>query len=146
MVLDVTGALTVSVPLGLTDSIAFNPVPSGTYTLSVRGINAAGMPGASSNAVTLTFPGACSGPPQPPANLVAYREGRTVFVVWDPPDAGAAPTGYLLNVTGAVSATLPTSGRTLSGTVGPGTYILTISSTNACGTSAASAAMAITVP
>jgi hypothetical protein len=75
MVLDVTGSLTLSVPVGLTDSFRFDGVPSGTYTFSVRGINAGG-PGASSNAVTLTFPGACSGPPQSPANFGAYRDGH----------------------------------------------------------------------
>jgi predicted phage tail protein len=145
MVLDVTGSLTLSVPVGLTDSFRFDGVPSGTYTFSVRGINAGG-PGASSNAVTLTFPGACSGPPQSPANFGAYREGRTVFVLWDPPSAGAAPTGYVVAVTGAFTGSVPTAGRLLSGTVGPGTYVLTVAATNACGTGPASAARVITVP
>ena len=146
IVLDVSGALSLSVPLGLTESFAFDGVPPGTYTLRVHAVNAAGVTGASSNPVTLAFPGACSGLPQPPANFVAYRVGRTIFVQWDPPDAGAAPTGYVVDVTGAFTGSVPTSGRQLSGTVGPGTYVLTVASANPCGTGAASSARVVAVP
>ena len=77
---------------------------------------------------------------------MAYRVGRTIFVPWDPPAAGAAPTGYVVNVTGSFTGSVPTGGRQLSGTVGPGTYILTVAATNPCGTSDASTSRVITVP
>lgn len=146
VVLDVSGARSLSLPLGLADAFTFSGVPPGTYTFSVRGINAGGVPGASSNPVTLTFPGACSGVPQEPANFVAYRDGRTIGVFWDPPAAGTAPTGYVLTVTGAFTGSLPTTGRQLSGTVGSGTYVLAVAASNACGTGPASASRTITVP
>lgn len=146
VVLDVSGALSLSLPLGLTDSFTFNGVPPGTYTFRVRGLNGAGVFGASSNPVTLTFPGACSGVPQAPANFVAYRDGRTIGVFWDPPAAGAAPTSYVLTVTGGFNGSLPTTARQLSGMVGSGTYVLTVSASNACGTGPSSASRTITVP
>ena len=77
--------------------------------------------GGSSNAVTLTFPGPCSGAPLPPTNFLAYKSGTTIFVVWDPPTGGPAATGYVLNVSGSLSGNFPTTGRALSGTVGAGT-------------------------
>lgn len=146
VVLDVSGALSTSVPLGLAESFAFNGVPPGTYTFTVHGVNAAGIAGANSNPVTLTFPGLCSGPPQPPTNFVAYREGRTIFVSWDSPSAGSAPTGFVVNVSGSYNGSVPTTARRLSGAVGPGTYTLTVAATNACGTGAESAPRTITVP
>jgi hypothetical protein len=145
LVLDVTGALTTSVPLGLSDSFAFAGVPDGTYTLALRAQNGSGA-SAASNAVTLTFPGACTGAPQTPANVRAYRVGNTVFIDWAPAPSGPAPTGYVLSVTGSYVGAIPTSGRALSGTVGPGSYILTVAAANACGASAASAPQTVVVP
>lgn len=146
VLLDVSGALSLSLPLGLTDAFAFNGVPPGTYTFRVRGMNAGGTSGASSSPVTLTFPGACSGVPQAPANFVAYRDGRTIGVFWDPPAAGAAPTSYLLTVTGAFNGSVPTMARQLRGMVGSGTYVLTVAASNACGTGPATSSRTISVP
>ena len=101
---------------------------------------------AASNAVTLSFPGACSGPPLAPSNFLAYRVGRTVFVVWDPAASGPAPTSYVVNVTGAYTGNIPTPARALNGTVGPGTYTISVSAANACGASPATAAQSVTVP
>ena len=125
-VLDVSGSLSLSVPLGLTESFAFNGVPPGTYTLSVRSINAFGAASPSSNPVTLSFPGACSGAPETPANFVAYRVGHTIFVSWDTPAAGAAPTAYVVSVTGSFTGSVPTSGAFRERDGGPGTYSLTV--------------------
>ncbi|MCC7180517.1 MAG: cadherin-like domain-containing protein, partial [Acidobacteria bacterium] len=145
IVLDVSGALNTSLPLGLTDSFQFNGVPGGTYTLSLRAINGAGS-SPSSNAITLTFPSPCTGAPLPPSNFLAYRVGGTLFVVWDPATSGPAPTSYVLNVTGAFGGSFGTPGRTLSGAVGPGTYHLSVSAANACGSSAATPVQAVVVP
>jgi len=65
IVLDVSGSLSVSVPLGLIDTFSAAGVPAGTYTLSLRASNASGF-SPPSQAITLTFPGACSGAPLPP--------------------------------------------------------------------------------
>ncbi len=145
LVLDVTGAITTSVPLGLTDTFSFAGVPAGTYTLSLRAVNAAGS-GPPSNLVTLTFPGPCSGAPDPPANVFAYAEGRTVFVDWTPAATGTAPTSYVLNVAGSYVGAFAVATRGLSGAVGPGSYTLSVAAVNACGTSTASAPQTVTVP
>jgi hypothetical protein len=145
LILDVTGALTASISLGLSDRFRFDGVPAGTYTLALRAVNAAGS-SPPSNAVTLTFPLPCSGAPLPPANLLAYRVGNTIFVTWDPAASGPAPTSYSLNVTGGFTGTFETPGRTLNGTVGPGSYQLNVAAVNACGTSAATSSQTVVIP
>jgi hypothetical protein len=145
LVLDVTGAVVTSLPLGLNDSFSFAGVPDGTYTLALRAQNAGGS-SPSSNAVTLTFPGPCSGPPLTPTNLLAYRVGNTVFVDWAPAASGPAPTGYRLDVTGSFAGSYATPARAMSGTVGPGSYTLRVVATNPCGVSAPTASQTVVVP
>jgi hypothetical protein len=145
LILDVSGSLATSIPLGLSDSFSFAGVPAGTYTLSLRATNAGGA-SPSSNPVTLTFPGACSGAPQAPANFLGYRVGNTVFVVWDPPTAGPSPSGYTLSVSGSFNGSFSTTGRAMSGVVGTGSYSLSVVATNACGSSVASPVQVVTVP
>jgi len=145
LVLDVSGSLTTTIPLGAAESFQFAPVPGGTYTLSLRATNAGGSSG-SSNSITLGFPGACSGAPQAPANLLAYRIANTIFVVWDPPASGPAPTSYVLNVTGAFTGSFATSSRGLSGAVAPGTYGISVYAANPCGTGAATPVQTVAVP
>lgn len=145
VILGVTGDLSLSVPIGLGETFSFADVPPGRYTLRVRGANRAGW-GPPSNAVTLTFPGPCSGAPLPPVNFLAYRSGNTIFVVWDPPVAGPAPTSFTLNVTGAYVGSFPTPGRQLSGAAAPGAYKLDVVAQNACGSSAPTPSQTVVVP
>jgi hypothetical protein len=113
--------------------------------LSVRGVNAFGSSDPS-NRVTLTFPGPCSGTPLAPANVRIYKAGYGVFVYWDPAVAGPAPTSYVLRATGAFTGSVQTPERMLSGTVGPGTYSVSIAAANACGEGPSSIAQTVTVP
>ena len=145
LVLDVSGAINTSVPLGLTDSFSFAGVPAGTYTLSLRAQNAAGS-SPSSNIVAFSFPGVCSGPPDTPADVVAYLVGQTVFIDWAPAASGPAPTSYVLYVTGSFVGGFATTGHSLSGTVGPGSYTLAVVAVNACGPSAGSPPQTVVVP
>ncbi|MEZ5286850.1 MAG: hypothetical protein R2712_18985 [Vicinamibacterales bacterium] len=146
LLLDVTGSLTTTIPLGLTESFVFAGVPGGTYNLSLRAANAGGA-SPSSNTVTMTFPAAtCTGAPSVPTNFVGYKIGSTVFTVWDPPTSGGAPTGYTLNVTGSFVGSFTIPGRALSGVVGPGTYSLTVQAINPCGAGPATAVQVVTVP
>src|SRR6185369_7173424 len=117
---DVTGSVNTQLLLPRGEAFAFGNVPPGTYSLSVRATNAFGSSGPS-NLVALSFPGLCSGTPLAPANVRIYKAGFRVYVYWDPPAAGASPTQYVLKVTGAFTGSVPTTERTLSGTVGPGT-------------------------
>jgi hypothetical protein len=144
-VLNVAGSMTASLPLSEATSVAFGAVPGGTYTLSVSASNTSGT-SAASNAVTVTVPGPCSGAPLAPAGFLAYRVGNTIYVVWDPPASGPAPTQYVLTVSGAFNLSVPTTARALSGAVGPGSYGLSVAASNACGSSAATAVQTVTVP
>lgn len=144
-VLEVTGTLTLSVPLGLSESFTFDGVPAGTYTFRVRAANAFGrsVPGPG---VTLTFPGACSGAPNTPESFVAYAVGRTVFVKWRKAETGAAHTGYVLTASGAFNGVIPLTAAEVSSPVGPGAYTLSVAATNDCGTSVATVPITVVVP
>jgi hypothetical protein len=145
LILDVTGTLAVSMTLPVTEAFSFASVPAGTYTMSLRASNASGV-SASSNPVTLTFPTACSGAPSAPAGFVASAAGNVINASWSLPASGPAPTGYTLIVTGAFNGSFAVAARSLAGAVGPGTYTLSVSASNACGTSAASTPQTVTIP
>lgn len=131
----VTGSATAVLPMPLGESLSLGGVPPGTYTFRTRARNGAGF-GAESNAVTLTFPGGCSGPPPVPQNLLVFAVGNVVHAYWNPPANGPAVTNYVLNVTGAFNGTIPTAARTLRVPAPPGTYGIAVAAQNACGVSA----------
>jgi hypothetical protein len=145
VILDVTGTLSASLPLGVTDSFVFNGVPGGTYTFSVRAVNGSGS-SPSSNPVTLAFPGGCSGAPSAPENFLTYNVGNTLHLLWDPAASGPATTGFVLNVSGAFNGTFPLPTRGLSAAVPPGAYTFTLSAVNPCGASAPTAPQTVVVP
>jgi len=131
--------------LGLTDTFVVGAVPAGVYTVLVRAVNAAGASDPS-NEVVVTVPGVCSGPPGPPTNFLAYNVGRTIFITWDPPATGSAATVYDVIVAGAYVGSFSTAGRTLSGTVEPGSYSLSVQARNTCGASGATPAQTVVIP
>jgi predicted phage tail protein len=150
LILDVAGAGNAYLPLALTESFSFAGVPNGVFRFSVRAVNAYGT-SAPSNPVTLSFPGterpACSGgAPQAPSAFTATRAGNVVSISWQPPTAGTPPTTYVVNVDGSFSASIPTAARALSGTVGAGTYVISVSAVNACGTGPATPPQTVIVP
>ena len=101
LVLDVSGAVTVPIPLGLSESLTVNGVPPGNYTLNMRSLNSGGSSLASSP-VTVTSPSLCEGPPEVPSNVLGYRIANTAHVVWDPPATGPAASSYVLIVSGSI--------------------------------------------
>ncbi len=143
--LDVSGALTLSVPLAARETLAFTGVPDGTYTFAVRAVNSTGT-STPSLPVTLTFPSACPGPPQAPQNFAVAKAGSQLTVSWDPSGAGPAVSSYLLKVTGAMTLSLPLGGRSIGGGVPPGTYNLSVLAVNPCGSGAETAVQSVTVP
>jgi hypothetical protein len=145
MMLDVSGAVTASLPLPLGESASFTSVPAGTYTLQLRAVNTSG-PSGQSNPVTITVPSACTGVPQPPAEFLAYKIGNTIYVMWEPATTGGAPTSYQLVVSGAINLTLPTTRKSLFGTVPAGTYNLSVQGVNACGAGATTTVTTIVIP
>lgn len=146
VILDVTGSINASLPLGLTDSFQFAGVPGGSYTFRLRAQNGVGV-SPSSNALAMSFPEpGCAGAPLPPSNFLAYRLANTIHVLWDPAATGPAPAAFVLNVGGSFGGSFGTPGRSLSGTVGSGTYHLSVAAENACGRSAATVAQTVVVP
>jgi len=144
-VVDVTGAIAASLPLGLSESFSFAGVPPGTYTFRVRTVNAAGSSAASAP-VTLTFPIGCTGVPQTPSKFLAYRSGNVLSILWEAPATGPAPTSYVITATGSVNASVPMTATSLTTPVPPGTYNLSVSAVNACGAGAPTAVQTVTVP
>ena len=140
-----TGSAALSINLPVTETFSSAGVPAGTYTVSLRASNSAGV-SASSNSVTLTFPDACSGAPNTPTSLRASKSGNVISVSWRLPASGPAPTAYSLIVTGTFVASLPLNVRSISGTVAPGTYNLSVVATNPCGSSGATAPQTVTIP
>jgi hypothetical protein len=145
VVLDVVGPITTSIPLGLVNTMTYGEVPPGTYTFTVRAVNAVGSSGPS-NPVSLTFPAGCSGAPQTPMNFAAYKTGTVITAMWDPPAAGSAPTGYVLQVVGDFTGSFPTTAQSLSGEVAPGSYGLSVTAINVCGVSTPTGVVTIVVP
>ncbi len=141
----VSGGVSGAAPIPIGETFAMTGVPAGTYTLQLVAVNATGA-SAPSNAVTLTFPGACGGPPEPPAGFVVSASGATVAAVWRPPAAGPALTHYVLSATGSYVGAVATPLRQVSGTLPSGTYTFNVAAANTCGTSAPTAAQTIVVP
>ena len=142
----VSGSLTAAFDLpGTADTFTYRGVPDGTYDLRVVACTASGC-SAASGPLTLSFPGSCAGRPDVPARFMASKRGNTITVDWELPEAGPAPTGYLLTVTGSFVGTLPTTGRRLAGTVGPGSYTISVAGVNACGTGTAATPITVTIP
>jgi hypothetical protein len=145
LLLDVTGTAATTIPLGLSEGFSMMNVPPGTYTLALRAANGAGVSPAS-NAVTLTFPGACTGAPSAPVGLLAARSGNVLTVIWEPPASGAAPTGYALVVSGGLNGVFTTAGRALAGTVPSGNYTLQVYAFNPCGNGPVAPPITVDVP
>ena len=143
--LDVSGAVNASLPLGPGETFSFAGVPPGSYTFSIRQTNASGssMPSAP---VSLAFPAPCTGAPSVPENFVAYVSGGTLFLNWDPPSSGAAPSSYLLTVSGAYAGVVPFTTRSFSTPVPPGTYNFTLAAANNCGVGAPTPLRSVAVP
>jgi hypothetical protein len=145
LVLGVTGSASAAIPLGMTESFSAVGVPPGSYNLSLSAQNAAGASGPS-NAVTVNVPAGCSGAPQALEDVVVYASGRTVTARWAPPLAGPAPDSYVVTVSGAFSGSFATTQRRISGTVSPGTYLISVAGANSCGSGLTSQVFTVVVP
>ncbi len=145
LVLDVTGSVVAQIPLDLTETIAVTNVPGGTYTLRLQAVNGGGVSSASAP-TTLTVPSPCSGPPETPSSFLGYRLGDTANVVWEPPASGPAAESFILNISGALNFSFPTTLRALGGQAPPGSYTVSVVAVNPCGASPATTPQTIVVP
>ena len=157
VVLDVSGPVNASIPLGVVQSFSYPTVPAGTYQFAVRTLSARG-PSTPSNVMTLSFPGngsagppgsgggasgGCASAPQAPTNLAYSRTAGLVTLTWTAPPSGAA--SYVVNVTGSYVGAFSTPVPMISGTVGPGTYVVNVQAVSTCGVSPASAPVTIAI-
>ncbi len=132
--LQVSGSLSGVLPVPAGESFRFDGVPPGTYTFSLVAENDAG-PSAPSNAVTLTFPGTCTGAPQAPSGFRAWQVGTTATIAWDPPRSGPAVDRYTVHVEGDLRLSFDTTERLVSAPLPPGQFAVRVEAVNACGRS-----------
>ena len=120
-------------------------VPDGTYYVRVRAVGSGGVSPPSSE-VIVTVGTACTGPP--PAPTIAFNvSGRAVTLAWSAPgvvtsmfvDVGTGP-----GLTNLAIFEIP-PGSTLTVSAFPATYYVRMRSRNACGASAPSNEVVITV-
>lgn len=143
--LQVTGRIETVLPLSLADRFTYAPVPPGVYTLRVVAANAYGI-SAPSNSVTLQFPQPCSGAPGMPTDFHTWRVDRTLFLSWNQPASGPPAASYSVWVGGGYVGRFRTTGRTMSGSAAQGTYTLTVTADNACGTGPPTSTLVVTIP
>jgi hypothetical protein len=94
----------------------------------------------------------CSAPPEVPPDVGYTKAGDVVTITWGSPAGTERPTTYVVeagNAPGLNNAgtyVTPGAVTNLSRQAPPGTFYVRIFSRNACGTSAASNEIAVTVP
>ena len=145
LILNVSGSINTAIPLASSNAASFTNVPPGSYTLSLQSVNAAGV-SPLSNAVTVTLPGPCSGPPQPPAGFLAYRSGSVVTVVWDAAASGFGAHRLRAQRERRIRRQPAALRPKHLGASRPGSYTVSLFATNACGTSALTTPQTIVVP
>jgi hypothetical protein len=123
-------------------------VPPGTYFARVRAVNLNGVSGPSSQAsVVVTSAAPCVTPPPAPAGFPTQTGGLLVAMAWT---AATGATGYQLEAGSAPGlANLLVTGlgnvTTFAATAPPGTYYTRLRALNACGASAASVEVPVTL-
>jgi hypothetical protein len=137
--------LTVQAP---TTSLVVNGVPQGVYYLRVRARNVLGTSGTSPEQAVIVGP---CGAPSTPASLNASVLDQFVSLAWTPPGGGNTVQGYTLAVgstpgaSNVLVAQYPASTLGVSGIAGFGDYYVRVAATNACGASAPTADVLVSV-
>lgn len=139
----VSGATNAALTLPVVESFTFDNVPAASYNFTVQAQNRECLSASTTNALTLTFPGTCPGPPpadQLRRNEVGHRDHRVVDTV---PNR-SVNNGLHVDRVGRLHGFFATTGRSMSGAVSPGQYTLRVVANNACGaTSTAPTTVAI---
>lgn len=94
----------------------------------------------------------CTAPPPVPTSVSHTKQGDTVTITWAAPTGGDLPTTYVIEAGGAPGQNnvgtfvTPGTATTFQRQAPAGTYYVRLFARNACGTSAASNEIAITIP
>jgi hypothetical protein len=135
-------------------SYTTSPVPPGIYYVRVRAMSN-GVPSAASNEVIVIVGGpggGCTGQAVPPVGLTFFVQGEGDVTLNWAHGGGSAPSSYVIEAGSFPGATNLANVDTLSAAttffapgVGDGTYFVRVRAKNACGVSAASNEVVLTV-
>jgi glucose/arabinose dehydrogenase len=132
-------------------SLFFTNLPPGTYYVRMHSVGTSGVSPPSNEIIITITGGGCAAPPPAPFGFAALVNGRTVRLVWALSDTPNGPSNFVLEA-GSVSGgtdigmfAIDGSLRSLTVDAPPGTFFLRLRSRNACGTSAASNEIMVTV-
>ena len=123
-------------------------VPPGRYVVRVRAVNQVGTsPPSAEVSVAVSGASACATPPPAPSGYTAQADGLRAAFAWS---ASPAATSYLLEAglrSGAADLLTYNVGdtTTFAATAGPGTYVTRLRAVNACGASAPSGDLPVTL-
>ncbi len=145
LMLDVTGAVTASLPLPLSESFNVPGVPNGTYTFRLRALNGAGASSQSSS-VSVTAPSTSCSLPRVPGNFLVTKSGNVISASWDTPSGGTPAASYRLNVWGSYTGAFPIAGLGFASGAPSGSYNFSLQAVNACGAGPATAFQTVVIP
>lgn len=138
------GQVAGQVPLGPAPTFTI-ALPTGSWFIRVRTLAGGATSAVSSELLTrVNLPL----PPSPPANLLGLVVGNTLSLAWTNTYAGGAPTNVILRYNGALSGSLAlglADTFTVPGVPG-GRYTLSVTATNAYGSSVASNLVTLAFP
>lgn len=124
-------------------------VPYGTYYVRVQALNVCGVSAPSNEVAVVVAP--CTAAPQAPTGLTVVKNGTFLTFSWTAP-AGTPPTSYTFAVGSAPGASnlvvspTGTTSTSLAGNAPNGAYYVRVHAQNACGQSAPSNEIFVTVP
>jgi hypothetical protein len=139
------GQVLATLPTGGTAPTFTFSAPSGAFYVRLHAIAGVERSGPS-NEIRIGVNVAA--PPSAPAGLLGVADGAVLSLVWQPTHEGGAATGFVLDVSGALSGSLvlPAGDRFAYPAVPPGTYHLAVRAVNGAGSSAPSNSVTLTFP
>lgn len=139
------GQVLGGVTLGSIATIFSFDAPTGSFYLRVHALTTAGRSAASNEIlVHVNVPQ----PPGTPTGLLGLADGSRLYLSWRNASVGGAATSLVLDVGGAIVASLPigVSESFRFNSVPPGTYAFAVRAANAVGVSAPSSPVTLTFP
>lgn len=135
-----------ALPVGTVTTFSVE-VPPGNFLVRARTAGAATGGEEVTNEVLVR--GGCSAPPPMPTDFVAAVNGATLALSWTAPDALVAAyrlsAGSAAGLNDVATVPLPGTQTSIAGAVPAGTYYLRLTASNACGASAPTSELFVTI-